>query len=217
MINHEEIEVNSSACTERAALEELLIKSRGTDIPVLLQAKELAKAAGEVLLYLQEDKCRQIEKSKLYTDIKKGLLPKKNKGFRQKDVDRYAGGLPLSSTPDGRNSAAEERLRRKEEADIRIKEAQAEREEKKNKIIDGQYISREQVYQELAARAVALNMGLKSVVQAEALDLIRAVGGDQQKTDLLSRELDRIIDAASNEYSRVIVFEIDLQGFEGDV
>ena len=237
-----------------AALEDLLIKSRGTDIPVLLQAKELAKQAvrkdpssanlaalhrattmlenaesamdvekqepatfksvGAVLRYLQEDRNRQIEKSKLYADIKRGLLRKENKSFRQVDVDRYAGGLPLATTPDGRANDAEDRQRRKDEADIRIKEAQAVREEKKNAVIDGQYISREQVYQEFAGRAVALNTGLKSAFRAGALDMVQAVGGDTQKTELLVREAERLIDAASNDYSRELQFEVDLHAID---
>lgn len=237
-----------------AALKELLTKSRGTDIPVLLQAKEPAKQAvrkdpsganlaalqratamlenaesamesdkqeaqvfksvGAVLRYLQEEKSRQIEKSKLYEDIKKGLLRKEDKRYRQVDVDRYAGGLPLSSTPDGRANDAEERMRRKDEAEIRIKEAQAIREEKKNAVIDGQYISREQAYQEFAARAVALSTGLKSEFLAGALDMIIAVGGDQQKTDLLVREAEKFIDAACNEYSRELQFEVDLHALD---
>ena len=98
---------------QRAALEQLLEKSRSTDIPVLLQAKETAKllvrkdpsggnvaalsrvtamleeaekamsdteapdvfkSAGEVLRYLQDEKQRQIQKTKLYEDIRSGLL-----------------------------------------------------------------------------------------------------------------------------------------------
>lgn len=237
-----------------AALEELLIRSRGTDIPVLLQAKELAKQAvrkdpssanlaalqratamlenaesamesekqeakvfknvGAVLRYLQEEKVRQIAKSKLYADIQKGLLRKEDKAYRQIDVDKYAGGLPLTTTPDGRANDAEERMRRKDEAEIRIKEAQAVREEKKNAVIDGQYVSREQVYQEFAGRAVALNTGLKSAFRAGALDMVQAVGGDTQKTELLVREAERLIDAASNDYSRELQFEVDLHAID---
>lgn len=172
------------------------------------------KSVGAVLRYLQEDRNRQIEKSKLYADIKRGLLRKENKCFRQVDVDRYAGGLPLATTPDGRANDAEDRQRRKDEADIRIKEAQAVREEKKNAVIDGQYISREQVYQEFAGRAVALNTGLKSAFRAGALDMVQAVGGDTQKTELLVREAERLIDAASNDYSRELQFEVDLHAID---
>lgn len=175
---------------------------------------ETFKNVGDVLRYLQGDKGRQIEKSKLYDDIKKGLLRKENKTFRLRDVDRYAGSLPLSTTPDGRANDAEDRLRRKEEAEIRIKLAQASREEKKNEIIDGKYIDREQVYQEFAARAVALNTGLKSTVQEKALDIVRAVGGEQQKTGLLVRQMEELIDAACNEYSRELTFEVNLHAID---
>lgn len=248
------MDIENNSADERAALEKLLEQSKGSDIPVLLQAKEkakrlvqqdlsqanlaalrsatdmLAKAesimpsdkegarffknVGEVLRYLQEESYRQIEKSKLYTDIRNGLLRKEKRNFRQKDVDRYAGSLPLSTTPDGRVRDAEDRQRRKEEAEVRIKEAQAIREETKNTIIEGQYIAREQIYQELAARAVTLNMGVKSSLRASALDLVLVVTGDQRKTDLLVRQLEGIIDGACNEYSREISFEIDLNAFD---
>ena len=231
-------------------MEALLAKSAGTDIPVLLQAKEMAKRlvkddpssanlsalqratnmlenamstsgnqteffanAGDVLRYLQEAN-RKIAQSTLYRDIKQGRLRKEKNGFRLKDVERYAAHLPLSTTPDGRIMAAEERLRRKEEAEIRIKEAQAIREEKKNAIIDGQYKHVDQIYQEFASRAVALNTGLKSAILAGALEIVTAVGGDSQKTDVLVREMEKLIDAATTEYSRELEFEVELHGFD---
>ena len=232
-------------------MESLMAKGARTDIPVLLQAKEIAKRLvkddpssanlsalqrattmlenamsnsenqtefftkpGDVLRYLQEEVGRKIAQSTLYRDIKQGRLRKEKNGFRLKDVERYAAHLPLSTTPDGRTMAAEERLRRKEEAEIRIKEAQAIREEKKNAIIDEQYIARDQVYQEFASRAVALNTGLKSAVMAGVLELVTTVGGDPQKTDMLVRELEKLIDAASSEYSRELEFEVELHGFD---
>lgn len=243
------IEHNNVATEEKAAIEQLLEKSRRTDIPALLHAREKVKQmlrtdpsvapllsrldsmlekaeekamvneegipeffknVGQVLRYLQEEAGRAIGQSKLYADIKKGLLRKDNKSFRKIDVDRYAATLPLATTPDGRVAEAEERQRRKDEAEIRIKEAQAEREEKKNLILSGQYIDREQVYQEFAARAVALNMGIKTVVQEKALDLILAVEGKQQKSDLLVRLFEEVIDNACNEYSRELTFEVHL-------
>lgn len=177
---------------------------------------ETFKNVGAVLRYLQEDKGRQIEKSKLYRDIKNGLLRKENKVYRKTDVDRYAGSLPLSTTPDGRANSAEDRQRRKEEAEIRIKEAQAEREERKNAIMDGQYIRREDMYQELAARSIALNTGLKSAFREGALDLVLAIGGQADKTELLVRDLEKLIDAACGEYARDMELEVSA-GFFDDV
>ena len=234
---------------ERAAIEDLLAKSRKTDIPALLQAKEKAKqmlrtdptvapllarldsmlekaeekamstneeapavfkSAGEVLRYLQEECGRQIEKTKLYDDAKKGLLRKENRKYRKVDVDKYAATLPRSTTPDGRVADAEDRLRRKDEAEIRIKIAQAEREEKKNAIMDGRYVLREYVDQELAAKAVALNMGLKSKIEAKALELVTKVGGKPKRARTLVQALEELIDAACNEFAQPMELEVNL-------
>lgn len=242
---------NNASIENQTTIEVLLSKSRETDIPALLQAKEKAKqslrhdpsqasvlaridsmldkaveknmpqeiqeeafrSAGDVLRYLEEAG-RQIKKTKLYEDVKKGLLRKTNKKFRKKDVDRYAASLPKLTTPDGRVAQAESMQARKEAAEVRRLEAIALREEKKNAVMDGSYISRDDVYQELAARAVTLNAGIKSHIQVEALDLIMAVSGDKQKTDLLVRKLEEIVDRASNEYARDLEFEVNLHGFD---
>lgn len=241
---------------EQATIEKLLEKSKGSDLPTLLQVKEKAKQiarqdptssnitalrhadallkdaeknmtseeqadlifknVGELLRYLQEDCSRQIQKSKLYEDIRSGLMPRRKRKFRQRDADRYAASLPLSSTPDGRTEEVEKRQRRKDEAEIRIKEAQAEREEKRNAIMNGEYIEREEVYQELAARAIALNTGLKSTIRAKGVDIVKAVGGDLQKTEMFLREIDSLIDIACSDYSRVLEFEIETTDSEYD-
>ena len=233
----------SSGTDERAAMEALLAKSAGTDIPVLLQAKEIAKGlvkkdpssanlsalqrattmlenamnnsegpgifknVGEVLTYLQESG-RQIEKSKLYGDIRQGKIKKIDKKFKRRDVDRYAASLPLSTTPDGRVKDVEDRQRRKDEADIRIKESTAKREEIKTAALEGKYVLREQVDQELAARAMALHSGLKSQFEAIALDLVTKVGGDPKKSRALVAALEEVLDGVCNEFARVIEFEV---------
>jgi hypothetical protein len=241
---------------QRAALEQLLEKSRSTDIPVLLQAKETAKqmvrkdpsganvaalsrvtamleeaeramnndtempdvfkSVGEVLRYLQEEKQREIRRTKLYDDIKKGLLRKEKRTFRRVDVDRYAASLALATTPDGREAEAADRLRRTEEAEIRIREARAAREEKKNAIVDGKYVLREDVDQQLAAKAAVLNQGLKSKIEAAALDIVTSVGGKPKRARTLVQEMDRLIDAACNEYAQPMEFEVTLYDYDDD-
>ena len=243
--NSMQAESLQSSTDERAAMESLLAKSAGTDIPVLLQAKEMAKRlvkedpssanlaalqratdmlekamnnneapelfknVGEVLAYLQESG-RQIEKSKLYADIRSGKIKKIDKKFKKRDVDRYAAGLPLSTTPDGRVKDAEDRQRRKDEAEIRIKEATARREEIKTSAMEGQYVLREQVDQELAARAMALHSGLKSQFEAAALDLVNKVGGAPKKSRALISAFAEVLDSACTAYSRSLEFEVQL-------
>jgi hypothetical protein len=185
------------------------------------QAPEVFKSAGEVLRYLMEDKGKQIGRSKLYEDIRSGLLRKDARKFRRVDVDKYAASLPLASTPDGRVAEAEDRQRRSEEADIRTKEARAAREERKTAILEGQNVPRADVDQELAARAVTLNQGIKSKIEAVTLDLVNTVGGKPKLARLLVQELEKIVDAACSEYAQLMEFEVTLYDFgdedeEGD-
>jgi hypothetical protein len=177
---------------------------------------DLFKSAGEVLRYLQEEKGRQIQKTKLYEDVKSGLLRKDNKKYRRVDVDRYAASLPQGTTPDGRNAEAEAMLRRRDEAEVRIQEARARTAERKDAIMAGQYVPRESVDQELAAKAATLNQGLKSRMEAVALDLVNAVGGKPKRARNMVQELEKIIDAACAEYARPMEFEVTLYDFEED-
>jgi hypothetical protein len=177
---------------------------------------DVFKSAGEVLRYLQEEKGRQIEKTKLYDDVKRGLLRKENRKYRRIDVDKYAASLPLGTTPDGRNAEAEALVRRREEAEVRIQEAKARSAERKDAILAGRYVPREDVDQELAAKAATLNQGLKSKVEATALDLVTAVGGKPKRARTLVQEMEKIIDAACNEYARPIEFEVTLYDFDED-
>jgi hypothetical protein len=246
---------NNTDAEQRAALEQLLEKSRSTDIPVLLQAKETAKqlvrkdpssanvaalsrvtamledaekamsdtetpdvfaSMGEVLRYLEEEKGRQIKKTKLYDDVGKGLLRKERRKFRRIDVDKYAASLPLASTPDGRVAEAEALFRRREEAETRIQEARARSAERKDAILAGQYVSRADVDQELAARAAMLNQGIKSKMEAAALDLVTKVGGKPKRARTLVQEMEKIIDDACAEYAKVMEFEVTLYDFEDE-
>ena len=213
-------ENQTTAAGDRAALiESLLDQSRGTDIPVLLQAKEAAKKAvkddpsnanlaalqratrmledaqmgatekretlkTDVLEHLLKNG-RKIKKSKLYQDIRKGILRRNaDLSFSVGNVNKYGTTLPMAETPEMVAQEAEERVRRKDNADIRIKEAEARRKELAADVAEGKYIPRDMVEQELAARAVTLNSGLKSAVEAQALDLIETVDGNRRTASL---------------------------------
>jgi len=173
-------------------------------------------SVGDVLRHLQDEAGRQVKKTKLYEDIKRGLLRKEGGTFRRRDVERYAASLPRATTPDGRVAAAEAMQRRAEEADVRIKEARAGREEKRNAILDGQYVAREDVDQELAARAVTLNTALKSKIEASSLDVVAKVGGEPKRAMTLVREMETLIDAACNEYAQPLEIDVHLYSEDGE-
>ena len=239
-------ENQTTAAGDRAALiESLLDQSRGTDIPVLLQAKEAAKKAvkddpsnanlaalqratrmledaqvgttekretlaTDVLEHLLKNG-RKIKKSKLYQDIRKGILRRNaDLSFSVGNVNKYGTTLPMAETPEMVAQEAEERVRRKDNADIRIKEAEARRKELAADVAEGKYIPRDMVEQELAARAVTLNSGLKSAVEAQALDLIETVDGNPKQAHRFLAKMEAVIDGLSNKYAQPMEIEVNL-------
>lgn len=158
---------------------------------------------------------RKLSKSKLYKDIGEGRLRKQPDGtFRLRDVQRYMASLPTAGTPDALVRKAADRQRRKEEADIRKAEAAAEREEFDLAVKKGRFIAKDQVYAELAARAVTLSSGLKTAFESQNLDLVALVDGNPKKAAALVEALERICDDALNEYSREMEFEVVLEDLE---
>ena len=230
-----------------AQIEAMLEQSKGTDIIVLLKAKEAAKkavkddpsnanlaalqranrmledaqvgttekretlkTATDVLEHLLKNG-RKIKKSKLYQDIRKGVLRRNaDLTFSVGNVDKYGTTLPMSETPELVAQDAEERVRRRDNADIRIKEAEARRKELAADVAEGKYIPREMVEQELAARAVTLNSGLKSAIEAQALDIIEVVGGDPKHAHRFLARMETLIDGLSNSYAQPLEIEVDL-------
>jgi hypothetical protein len=77
-------------------------------------------------------------------------------------------------------------------------------------------VPREDVDQELAARAATPNQGLKSKKEAAALELVEKVGGKPKRARTLTQELEKLIDAACNEYAQPMEFEVTLYDYEGD-
>ncbi len=226
-------------------LDSLLERSSGTDVPLLLKAKEDAKrrvkddpsAANlaalksanqmlrdamssqngnrnfpdvkHVLAYLQGEG-RKVSQAQVYKDLKKGLLRRQpDKSFRQRDVDLYATMLPLVSMPEGRADENTDLAREKLQEDI------AKTREQRLSIIfarekeSGKYILREDVALELASRASALALGLRSVFRLNVADYIRMVGGDVSRAEELAAEFEKNLDMALNEYSKPMDFKVE--------
>ncbi len=228
--------------SDQKELAELLERSKGSDIKVLLAAKEKAKAKAAmdpspsnmnaldrasrmldsamqeetklkdyqaVLRYVAENG-RKLGQSKLYADVGKGRLKKQVDGsFRVKDVDAYMKTLAFAGTPDQVADKVADRMKRKEEADIRRAEAAARREEFNLEVAMGRYIRREEVYVELAGRAVALRDALKNGTEACALELVELVEGKPELSSGLLNRLGRLFDESLGEYARPLTLEVE--------
>ena len=171
-------------------------------------AKASMKDAKAVLVYIEESG-RKVGKTKLYDDITRGRLKKQADGtFKLRDVDRYAASLPNLGTGDTVAQKAADRQRRKEEGEIRRIEAAAKRDELKLRVEEGRYISREQVFQELAGRAVTLASGLKTAFESKAQEIIYEVEGNPKKVQNFMHMIEEMMDATFNEYASIDEFVV---------
>lgn len=162
----------------------------------------------EVLAHLA-DAGRKIGKSKLYRDKARGLLKARPDGtFRRADVERYAATLPAHALPDRHVAAVQEYATRKARAEAEKLEEQARAERFRNEIRAGQYIPREDVEVELAARVGVLGTGLRTMFETSLLDFIHLACGDPRKAPELLSAFERQLDAALNEFSRPMTYEV---------
>lgn len=179
-----------------------------------MQETKNLKDIKEVLKYIEEQN-RKVRKTKLYEDVNKGLLKKQPDGtFKLRDVERYLVSLPMLGTTDSVAEKASERQRRKEEQEIRRIKAVADKEEFDLAVKQGKYITKEKVYQELAARAVTLNMQIKTAFEVNAIELVELVEGNPKKTNSLKQKLTEIFETALAEYAKEMDIEIIIENEE---
>ena len=226
-------------------LDSLLERSSGTDVPLLLKAKEDAKrrvkddpsAANltalsrannmlreamsqsdqnfggmkDVLAYLQ-GAGRKISQSQLYKDLSRGYLRRQSDGsFKQRDVDKYAQTLKLVAMPE--QKADEMGVLAKQELEEKVAKTREQRMSIAfdRKVKEGKYILREEVSLELASRASALDVGLRSVFRLHAPDYVRMVGGDASKSEEMIASFEKNLDAALMEYSKPMDFKVEYE------
>ena len=230
--------------TDRS-LDTLLEHSSGTDVPLLLKAKEDAKrrvkddpsaanltalsratqmlrdamsnngeqatlaTVKDVLAYLRS--CgRKVSQSQVYKDIKRGFLRRqRDASFSRREVDRYAGTLALTAMPERQADQMGDLARQELEEKIAKTREQRLGISFDRKVREGKYILREDVALELASRAAALDVGLRSVFRLHVADYIRMVGGNVEKAEDLAAEFEKNLDAALTEYSRPMDFRVE--------
>ena len=196
--------------------ENLAVLERATAmLEKAMDAGQNCKNWEEALHYLKEECGRKIGKTKMFEDIKAGRLKRQADGsFKRRDLDRYAASLRTAGTPDKLAAEAARRQQEKEEQEIRRIRAAADREEFNLKVKQGQYIEREAVFQELAARAVALSASLKTAFEAQALDVIELVEGNPKRSGPLVERFDQIVDESMSEYAKPVEIEVTFTDYE---
>ncbi|MBU1001936.1 MAG: hypothetical protein KKE73_05390 [Proteobacteria bacterium] len=172
-----------------------------------VQTENLASITA-VLEYLL-DCGRKVRKSKLYQDVKTGLLARQpGGGFSKAAVDAYAQALPLVAVPKVDSDNIKELARRRQEATIQKIEEETARIRFKREAERGRFIPREQVELELAGRAVVLETGLRQAVEMNVLDLIHLVDGDPRKSQRFLEVFEGYLNEALNQFASKAEFEV---------
>jgi len=163
----------------------------------------------KALLFLQKEGYK-IEKSKLYADCKKGLLKLQADGsVLESDINSYIRRARLEKPAEIEAKADNTKLiRRKQERDIEKLEEQIADLKFKREVSAGKYMLKTDVEMEIAARAAALDAGLRHMYQSKIPDWVEIVAGDPQKTAILLESINQDLDDQLNEFANMSRFQV---------
>ena len=168
-----------------------------------------------VLTFLKGENWK-ISQRTLYRHIKEGRLrPNKDGKFDKKAVLRYASDSLLSVG--AFQKVGDEKLYRlKLQKEIELRDEEIKIRKLRRGVEEGKYMPSEQVYLELAGRAVVLQAGYKSWVQMEAAGEIIALckGDPATVNDLVWYLLDKF-DGFLNQYATTKEFQVIIMPDEG--
>lgn len=148
----------------------------------------------------------KIGKSKLYSDVKAGMLPAS--ACTVEDADKYARRARLKRTAEIFTGDLDRLSKEKSELEIRKLKSQNEQLEFDLAKSKGFYLPRDQFEQELSARAAVFLHGLRHLSQSRANEMLE-IGkekGPQAMADRLQADIEDLLnDYANRETFQVIV------------
>jgi hypothetical protein len=164
-----------------------------------------------------------LKKSKLYNDVKRGLLKmRQDKTVAESALRAYIANpdarleKPEASTPAETAQASAEKLRW--EADLQREMARERK--RRNDVDEGLLMPREQVHLELAGRAAALEAGLKHALTVgvpAVMEEAAAVADKTERNQLVVRRCHELVDAQLNEFARIGSFiAVIMESEEGE-
>ena len=158
----------------------------------------------DVVRYLKANGC-QVSKTKVYDDIKKGILPSHEGVILEADVKAYAIGLKKTGDLDSNldELAREEGRKKNIKLDLEIERRRFDL-EKDRKL----YILKSEYETDLSVRAGILQAGFKHLLQTGFRECVQIVSGDTQKTQQGIEYLSAAFDDLLDEYARMDAMEV---------
>ncbi len=163
----------------------------------------------------------KIAKSKIYKDIKNGLLKKESNGtVKLSAVNRYIEhpnsklAKQAEVVPD--NDDVVELHQQKLQHEVDRMDIQKQLQEIQLKKELGKYIPKESFEQELAARAGVIDAGLRQMMYTKAPEIIALVKGRPEMATALVEFLSLAVDDLVNDYANNTTFHVLFDFGEGD-
>lgn len=183
--------------------------------------KTAASAAGEPdpVFATREEVCKYLVEagyaakySTVCLHCKQGkLLPAAGGYYRRRDVDRYAGTHLKEAATGMKKKSREDQLQRKKlEMELENLELQNKTRSLQYEKEMGKYVEKERMEMELAGRMTVLKSGYKHWIQSTAVDMIRLVGGEVNKTGELINMATKEFDRHLHQYSKEQEWEVEI-------
>lgn len=162
-----------------------------------------------VLTYLTEQGYK-IKKSALSNHVRTGLLRKKNGVFSQKDVDAY-GLLHLQEDATGEKDSGKKGRKLQEQKlrkDIALKNEALLKAIMEREIMEGKYVLRHKVEQELVARGLVLQEGQRHTIHTYVAEWCDEVNGDHALLGFLEETMIKAFEQLLHDYAALDSFKI---------
>ena len=177
--------------------------------PAESEEERIFKNRLEALEYLQR-RGYKIGKSKLYKDVRNGLLKiQANGNVYKSDLDNYVkkaglSQLDLDQAAEETDELNKQKLQKEvEKLDWENKRRQFEYEKEL-----GRYIPRSDFEAEMAARVAAHEARLRNMIRERAMEWIWTVNGDPQRAQDLMEQMGQDLNDLFNELARMDQFQV---------
>ncbi|MFH0995782.1 MAG: hypothetical protein V1844_09840 [Pseudomonadota bacterium] len=198
----------ASAMLDRALEKERISAAQAVPVSAPVVESVKFRRLSEVVKFLK-DEGYKVKKSKVYMDAKAGyLVAAEDGGYSQEAVLAYVHTQSLEKIADSKAGKLDALSELRLEKEVEKLTVQVEKLTWDMERDQGKYLPKEDVRTELALKISAFEAGFKHIAVTRASDWVAAVGGRQEKQQVMIDMIHSAIDTLLGEFAQVD--ELDL-------
>jgi hypothetical protein len=200
----------ASAMLDRALEKQRMAEAVPESAPAVESVR--FRRLSEVVKWLK-DEGYKIKKSKVYMDAKAGYLSvAEDGGYSQEAVLAYVHTQSLEKISDSKAGKLDALSERRLEKEVEKLTVQVEKLTWDMERDQGKYLPKDEVRTELALKISAFEAGFKHISVTRASDWVAAVGGRQEKQQVLIDMIHSAIDTLLGEFAQVDELDLVVMG-----